>query len=400
LASTDDGDLMDLLGADLTIGETHFFRIAPQIEALRTVVLPDIIARRAGARRLGIWSAGCSTGEEAYTLAILLREALPASDYWEVQLLGTDLSHRAIAVARAAVYGEWSFRETPETARARYFTPEEARWRLAESIQRMVRFSHLNLMADLFPSPDPAGPSLDLILCRNVTIYFSPEACRRLYRRLAEALSPGGWLIVGPSDPTPLHPTMLEPVPVAGAILWRRVVAAGSSMAPTAPMLSYTPEHHAIVPALAGRRVKPRTNEAGSGSGRAVPPSGPRNSARPYPPAARAESIPDATASEVEAHVLHGLKHLEAGAVDEAIASLRRAAYLNSGHSLAQFSLGKAYAHGGDAPRARAAFSHARRLLAAMPADQAVDAGGEMTAEELRFAVDAHLAALGGAREP
>jgi hypothetical protein len=94
------------------------------------------------------------------------------------------------------------------------------------------------------------------------------------------------------------------------------------------------------------------------------------------------------------------LKHLEAGAVEEAIASLRRAAYLDSAHCLTQFSLGKAYLHARDTRRAWAAFSHARRLLAAAAADQAVDIGGEMTIEELRFAVEAHLAALGDAGEP
>jgi chemotaxis protein methyltransferase CheR len=387
LAATDDSDLMDALGAGLTIGETHFFRIAPQIEALRSVVLPEIMARRAAMRRLGIWSAGCSTGEEAYTMAMLVHEALPASDHWEAQVLGTDLSHRALATAREAVYGEWSFRETPEPARARYFTSEGTRWRLTESIKRMVRFSHLNLMADAFPSPGPAGPTLDLILCRNVTIYFSPEACRRLYRRLAEALLPGGWLILGPSDPTPTHPILLEPVTVAGAILWRRTTSIGSVDTATPSINSFTSTYRPIVPALAGRRVRSRPTAPSPG-----PPTAKQHIARPEP--AR-----NTVAPKVEAHLLLGLQHLDAGDVDEAIASLRRAAYLNGDHSLTQFSLGKAYLHGGDAARARAAFSHARRLLAAAPDDQPVDVGGEMTAGELRFAVEAHLAALGGTGE-
>jgi chemotaxis protein methyltransferase CheR len=392
LAASDDSTLMDMLGADLTIGETHFFRIAPQIEALRAIVLPEIMARRSATRRLGIWSAGCSTGEETYTLAMLAHEALPATERWEARILGTDLSHRALATAREALYGEWSFRETPGSARARYFTAEGRRWRLAESIKRMVHFSHLNLMADVFPTPDPASPGLDLILCRNVTIYFSPEACTRLYRRLAEALAPGGWLVLGPSDPTPDHPALLEPMPVAGAILWRRKAPVGSAGTPAPAIEPFTSEYRPIVPALAGRRVRPHAAATNPSTVRAGP-------ALQGPGDARSNPVPNIPAPDFEAHLLLGLRHLDAGAVDEAIAGLRRAAFLNAEHSLTQFSLGKAYLHAGDASRARAAFSHARRLLAAAPADQPVEVGGEMTAEELRFAVEAHLAALSGMGE-
>ena len=396
LAASDDNELIDLLGAELIIGETHFFRIAPQMQALRAVVLPDIAARRADARRLGIWSAGCSTGEEAYTLAILLHETLPRSVPWDVQLLATDLSHRAIAVARRAVYGEWSFRETPDTARARYFTADGTRWRLSDSIKEMVRFSHLNLMTDAFPAPYPDGPNLDLILCRNVTIYFSPEACHRLYERLAYTLSPGGWLILGPSDPTPSLPTMLEPVPVPGAVLWRRVAGVAPREAPSAPKAGKSP----VVPALASSRVKLNTGMGGNHPLRMGEPGQSRPTARADGAPASLEPLSEAGTSEIEVHLLIGLKHLDAGVVPEAIASLRRAAYLDSSHSMAHFGLGKAYLHGGDTSRARAAFSHTRRLLAAMPLDQLIAGGGDMTAEELSFAVDAHLVALGGMGKP
>jgi chemotaxis protein methyltransferase CheR len=383
LATTEDRTLMDLLGADLVIGETHFFRIAPQIEALRAAVLPAIMARRAGTRRLSMWSAGCSTGEEAYTLAMLAREVLPASNPWHVQLFGTDLSYRAIAAAREALYSEWSFRETPEWVRTRWFTPEGARLRLNESIKRMVRFSELNLMDDAFPSPGAAGTGFDLILCRNVTIYFSHDTSQRLYRRFAEALSPGGWLILGPSDPVPNQPTWLEPVSIGGAIVWRRPTEPGPvEIRGTATL---TPEYRPTPAAPVARTIR-------SSGAAARPGVGPRHLARPDPTPAR-------PAADLQAHLLLGLKHLEAGAVDEAITSLRRAAYVDGNHSLTQYSLGRAYLQAHDAPRAHAAFNRARQLLAAGSADQVVEVGGDMTIEELRFAVEAHLAALGGGGE-
>ena len=107
--------------ARLTIGETHFFRIAPQIAALREVVFPQLLTARATVRQLACWSAGCSTGEELYTLAILLCELLADAPGWQLRLLGTDLSEPALGVARQASYREWSFRETPPWVRERYF---------------------------------------------------------------------------------------------------------------------------------------------------------------------------------------------------------------------------------------------------------------------------------------
>jgi chemotaxis protein methyltransferase CheR len=224
-------DLIEALPARLTIGETHFFRVGPQIDALRTAVLPEIIGRRASQRRLRAWSAGCSTGEEPYTLAILIREQLAAPDGWDVQLLATDINEQALDAARAASYGDWSFRGTPDEVRRRYFAPDGRRWRLVESVRRMVRFAPMNLLADPIPSLQPEatvptlGPTFDLILCRNVTIYFGPEAVQRVYQRFAEALADGGWLVLGPSDPVPAQPGPLEPTYVRGAVLWRRAKA-------------------------------------------------------------------------------------------------------------------------------------------------------------------------------
>jgi chemotaxis methyl-accepting protein methylase len=140
-----EADLLESLAAQLTVPETHFFRVAPQIAALHEQVLPSIISRAEPNRHLRIWSAGCSTGEEPYTVAILLRELLGDAAGWHLDLVASDLSRHALDVAREAVYSAWSFRDTPGHIQERYFTRDGARWRLADSIRRMVRFFPLNL---------------------------------------------------------------------------------------------------------------------------------------------------------------------------------------------------------------------------------------------------------------
>jgi chemotaxis protein methyltransferase CheR len=393
-------DLLEILAARLTIGETHFFRVGPQIEALRRVVLPDLLGRRAGERRLRVWSAGCSTGEEPYTLAILIRERLPAPETWDIQLLATDISLPALEAARRALYGEWSFRGTPNEVRERYFSPEGKRWRLVEPVRRMVRFARLNLAADPFPSlgpqndAAPRGPAFDLIVCRNVTIYFSPEVTQRLYRRFADALATGAWLVLGPSDPTPEQPGPLEPVYLPGAVLWRRPTAAPALPVQrtwaTAARAGATPTYPGVrrppmLPPAPPREAPPDLEQV-----RTLAHGGDRAAARE-----QAERLVRARPLEAEAHLLLGMLDLDEGSAGPALASLRRATFLDARDALAHFSLGRAYLQLGDQARARAALIHARGILLAAPDDQAIPGRGELSAGELRHAIETQLASLG-----
>jgi chemotaxis protein methyltransferase CheR len=351
--------LLEVLALSLTVGETHFFRVTPQIEALRRVVLPDLIARHKTDRRLRLWSAGCSTGEEPYTLAMLLCEQLPEPEDWHVQLVATDLNRAALDVARLAVYGEWSFRDSPLGVRTRYFTPTAKRWRLNDQVRGMVRFAHLNLAEDPFPFASDSE-RIDLILCRNVTIYFGADASQKLYQRFAEAMDPAGWLLLGPSDPVPESASALEVVARDGALLWRRrqvkqnVQARAPHVAPVAPARR----------AATVNRLPPGT-----------PVSQPAASMDPL------------------VHLHAGMMRLGEGAPAAAIDSLRRAAFLDETSALVQFSLGRAYRQIGDPSRSRSAFSLARRLLAGLADDQPL-AGGEVATGELRHAVEAQLADL------
>jgi chemotaxis protein methyltransferase CheR len=198
---TDGGPAWDTVLEHLTVGETYFFRNAPQFAALRRQVLPELIQRQAKLRSLRLWSAGCATGEEPYSLAMTVNDLLPDEATWQVTILATDLNAGFLTRAREALYSNWSFRETPEELRSRYFTPEENRWRLRAEIRRRVIFARLNLVEDMFPSVISGTCALDLIFCRNVMIYFDEATIRRVVDRLYRALSPGGWLFVGHAEP-------------------------------------------------------------------------------------------------------------------------------------------------------------------------------------------------------
>jgi chemotaxis protein methyltransferase CheR len=214
---------IDQLINALTISETHFFRDAGQFEALREHVLPQIIKRRQHLRTLRIWSAGCASGEEPYSIAILLRELLPDVDEWAITILGTDLNTEALARARKATYGNWAFREEwAKQLQSRYFRQQNGRYRLIPEVQRMVKFAQLNLAESVYPDYATNTTFMDLILCRNVTIYFTEKATRQIVERFHDALTDGGWLVVGHSEHSLVTYRRYQVHNFPGAILYQR----------------------------------------------------------------------------------------------------------------------------------------------------------------------------------
>ncbi len=193
-------DEVRTLAEALTIGETYFFRYANHFEALAHVVLPACIQAREKEheRTLRILSAGCSSGEEAYSIAILMNEAFPQLADWNVSILGIDINPAVIEKATSARYSKWSLRETPDELTTKYFEPAGRQLRLRESIRRAARFEQRNLAEEdnLFWQ---AG-AFDIVLCRNVTIYFPLDVTRRVVGRIARALRPGGFFFLGHAE--------------------------------------------------------------------------------------------------------------------------------------------------------------------------------------------------------
>ncbi len=202
LQDPDEGAVhMERLINALTVGETHFFRDADQFDALYNYVLPQIIERRRPLRTLRIWSAGCASGEEPYSIAILLRELLPDVDDWAITILGTDVNTEALGRARQATYGNWAFREEQAKLwQQYYFRKSEKRYELKPEVRHMVTFARLNLAQGHYPAYDTNTTYLDLILCRNVLMYLDEATIRKVTRRLYKALTQEGWLIVGHAE--------------------------------------------------------------------------------------------------------------------------------------------------------------------------------------------------------
>ncbi len=180
----------------LTTNETYFFREKCQLKAFTEEILPEIMERKEN-RKIRIWSAGCSTGEEPYTIAMLVLEKGLVPE-WDVEIFANDISQRVLQVARKGVYTESSFRATDEYYKRRFFEPiEKGRYRIKEEVKRLVRFGHLNLLdrERLW-----LVGKVDVIFCRNVIIYFDREAKKKVIENLYDRLIEGGYLLLGHSE--------------------------------------------------------------------------------------------------------------------------------------------------------------------------------------------------------
>lgn len=227
------------LASHLTVGETYFFRERKTFEALSNVILPDLISRRRGReQRLRLWSAACCTGEEAYSLAILLQQLLPDWKEWHVTILATDINERFLQKAAAGIYGEWSFRDCTPPFKERHFTrTPDGRYRVAAQIRDCVTFAQLNLAEDSFPSLSTDTNAMDVILCRNLLLYFTPLHARKLVEKLYNSLVDQGWLAVSPTERSQTLFSRFVAVNFPDAVLYHKDgVTERSSLARTASL--------------------------------------------------------------------------------------------------------------------------------------------------------------------
>ncbi|MGH2687279.1 MAG: CheR family methyltransferase, partial [Actinomycetota bacterium] len=222
-------DLESFIAA-LVVGETHFFRAPQQFEALESRILPDVIDRCRSGRRLRLWSAGCASGEEAYSLAIVLRRMLPDLLEWDVTILGTDISRAALRKASEGAYGPWSFRGVSGIYDG-LFLRRGDEVEVRPEVRAMVEFRYLNLVDDVYPSASTGTQSMDLILCRNVLMYLAPESAGGVVARLHDALAEGGWLVVGYSDPLPEVSDQFGPCTLPAAAAYRKALVQPGSHA-------------------------------------------------------------------------------------------------------------------------------------------------------------------------
>jgi chemotaxis protein methyltransferase CheR len=195
-----DGELRQLLN-EITIGETCLFRSPPQLDALRKIILPEIVGEKTNqiTKRLRIWSAGCSTGEEAYTLAMnMLEESMVLLKGWTVEIVATDLNDRSVETAKAGIYGDYAVRSTPDYFKRKYFLQvDEKKLQVQPVVKKLVTFSRLNLQDDsrmLFMK------GMDLIFCCNVLIYFDGPSKSKVINHFFSNLNFGGYFFLGTSE--------------------------------------------------------------------------------------------------------------------------------------------------------------------------------------------------------
>ncbi|WP_017721190.1 CheR family methyltransferase [Kamptonema formosum] len=184
----------------LTTSESYFFRDQGQFRLLQNQILPELIERQKLARSLRIWSAGCSTGEEPYSLAILVQEMIPDWEEWQIFILGTDINQTNIEKAKRGIYNSWSFRLADTDLQRRYFYDRQSEWEIRERIRQMVTFRYGNLVRDPFPSQAAGVCNMDLILCRNVFVYFDSQAIATVLDKFYSTLKPGGYLIAAHAE--------------------------------------------------------------------------------------------------------------------------------------------------------------------------------------------------------
>jgi chemotaxis protein methyltransferase CheR len=185
--------IMDIL----TVNETYFFRELSQLNAFSEEILDEIRSSKKNGKRLRIWSAGCSSGEEPYTIAMLMLEQGGAMTDWSIEIMGSDINQRVLQAARKGLYRKNSFRATDGYFIKKYFTEENDLYRINDNVRKIVHFSHMNL---LDPFKVKFMGAVDIIFCRNVLIYFEKEARKKVIDNFYQRLVDGGYLLLGHAE--------------------------------------------------------------------------------------------------------------------------------------------------------------------------------------------------------
>ncbi|MFA6448120.1 MAG: CheR family methyltransferase [bacterium] len=426
---------IELLASHLTVHETYFWREPQVFEALLGSILPELIrARQKTGRLLRIWSAGCSTGEEPYSIAIALRRAIPDIKDWHITILATDINPRMVRRALAGVYGEWSFRNAPPWLKDGYFRRrKEKEYELLPEIRKMVKFGYLNLGGDIYPSPMNNTNAMDIIFCRNVLMYFKPERARQIGRSFYGALVDEGWLIVSSSELSQHLFPDLTSVNFPGAIVYRKCEreyrpseifsfeipyyqnddfqqlpkAAGPVEAEPLFQFPIIEKAQDIeMPALqrtmleetAGSAPPARSEETAEMPKGDKPPHADAQTVREL---ANCGKLAEALAACEEAiaaekldpglYYLHATILQEQNLEDKAMVSFKRALYLDPDFVLAHFAIGNILMRGGNARSAGRYFRNALDLLNKYGNEDALPESGGLTADRFREIINATM---------
>ncbi|TWA63361.1 chemotaxis protein methyltransferase CheR [Azospirillum brasilense] len=403
---------------ELTVGETFFFRYAEQFEALCAVAIPECLRRNRESRLLRIWSAGCSIGPEAYTLEILLkRHFADQLRDWQVSIVGTDLNASFIETARRGVYGNWAVRGLDPAVLAECFDRQGDLWAVKPRFREWTSFSVFNLVEGPLPNYPRGLGALDVVLCRNVMIYFDEPTRTRLLENLHEVLVPNGWLVVGHAETGQQVNSLFTPVPVPGATIYRKPRPGSvppAAFPVTLPVLApptlaepKPAETKSAEPKPAKKRNTATDSAARLRASAAKPPvpltappttaplsAGNTPTGNPAVADGDRAAALDACIALAERNRLDPVVHFRLGLLEEElgvgdpIAAFKRALYLDSDFALADYHLALAYWRRGKLAPAQRHFRNARATVAAHDATELVAEGGGLTVAELRSMID------------
>lgn len=428
---------VEALAAHLTVGETYFFRDTDSFKALEENILPAIVSVRKEAPRLRIWSAGCSTGEEPYSIAILIKRMFHLFKDWNVAILGTDINPRALKRASDGVYTEWSFRGTPQWLKDGYFRKKDGFYEIAPEIKQMVTFSFLNLAEDVYPSLLSNTNAMDMILCRNVLMYFSPEVAGRVIRGFHNALLDGGYLFLSPTEGLRMISYPFRVINLDNTTVYRkgRMDASKDSFAHASAPLRHVLTQSAgkewtfglNEPVIKEEAPAPPPFEASHASAPLPAPSkadaerlfkegsyaeaarvlegivsikGADESAtgllaRAYANQGSLERAAEWCEKAIASDNLNPMRHYllatilqEQGRPEDAVKSLRKALYLDHDFVLAHFVLGNLLVRLGDTDGAVRQYRNALRLTSKMDADEVIPESDGVTAGRLSEIID------------
>jgi chemotaxis protein methyltransferase CheR len=407
LADSATPELIQRLIDEVTIRETYFFRHRAELDAIDWHGLLAACRGR-GAEAVRVWVAGCASGEEAYTVAMLACEAF-ASASPPVQILGTDIATAAIEQAVAGCYRTRAVRRVNGELERRYFEPQDdGSVRVGSRLRSLVTFSRHNLVRD--PIPPPGAAPFDVVLCRNVLIYFERATVERVTLALERALTPSGMLVLGAADRLsgPAHAARAQGLGPSAAVTGtrpRRSPQRRSGAAAHATGARRGGGEPASVPARTTSRAQA---PKGTGARRATA----SNAPEPTPTLeaalaaadrnqlddaiAMAERLLDENPLDSEAHYVRGVAQLARGDAHAALDPLRRALYIEPNFSLAAFNLARAHDALKESEQARRAYERTLRTLD-HTADAATSAAVRFDAADIFAACHARLKSLAGA---
>jgi chemotaxis protein methyltransferase CheR len=373
---------MEVLITKLTIGETYFFRDESQFAAIRDIILPAILERNKSTRHLRIWSAGCSTGAEPYSLAILLADQLADQIAgWQIEIHATDLNRRYLREGAEGKFREWALRCTPEEVKRNCFSNEGPIWTIHPRYKERISFRHMNLVENESPSPLSDGTQFDLILCRNVMIYFAPEVSHRLIGRLHQSLGDDGWLVVGASEHTPDGYQAFRTVRAAGATLYQKMALPARQIEVAPEVFVARPpngelDHStAAQPDLADMQGLRQLTDRGEWRGAAE----------------YGQRLLTQDRLNPAIHFYQALIFENLGIADESERSLRHAIYLDRHFALAHYHLGLFLKRDRQTGAAARSFGNVLKVLTGMPDDAVVTGGSGVTVTGLKELAKMHL---------